>query len=214
MPPSPSVVTDVIDHQSRRIRSSISHAYERTRIHEFTDASRDILSSPLAVTILAVALEAYGLRAEILPNKRLTDVPAIPFLKSTKTPIHVPDLFLLLDSKFWAPFSLWSLTSLILPAIISYFINLPLKAHSSHTSSARRAATQAHAQTQLDPFIFNLAKGLIAYVVYAKHFSFGGLYQHFTIATVNESILGGYLDILISSGLGASVSLYEAVLKK
>lgn len=214
LPPSPAVVTDAIDHQTRRLRTSISRAYEKTQIHEFADASRELLSSPLTITVLAVLLEAYGLRAQILPNKLLTEVPAIPYIKSSKTPINVPDLFLLLDSKFWAPFSLWTLTSFILPAIISFFINLPLKAHPSHSYSTRRAALQANAQMQFDPFIFSLAKGLIAYLVYAEHFTLGGLYQHFTIATVNESILGGYFAIILSSGLAAVVSLYDAVLKK
>jgi len=214
IPPSPAVVTDAIDQQTRRMRASISQAYDRTQIHEVADQARDYLSSPLTVTILAILLEAYGLRAQVLPNKLLTEVPAIPYIKSTKTPINVPDLFLLLDSKFWSPFSLWTLTSFILPGLISYFINLPLKAHPSHTYSTRRAALQHNTQMQFDPFIFNLAKGLIAYLVYAEHFNIAGLYQHFTIATVNESILGGYFAILISSGLGAAVSLYDAVLRK
>ncbi|KAL6248097.1 hypothetical protein RBB50_005445 [Rhinocladiella similis] len=213
IPPSPAVVTDAIDQQTRRLRSSISHAYQKTQIHETADWARDYLSSPLTVTVLAILLEAYGLRAQILPNKLLTEVPAVPYIKSTKTPINVPDLFLLLDSKFWSPFSLWTLTSLILPGLISYFINLPLKAHPSHTYSTRRAALQHNTQMQFDPFIFNLAKGLIAYVVYAQHFNLAGLYQHFTVATVNESILGGYFAILVSAGLGAAISLYEAVLK-
>lgn len=208
------MVTDVIDHQTRRLRTSISHAYDRTQIHEFADSTRDYLSSPLTITVLATLLEAYGLRAQILPNKLLTELPPIAYIKSTRTPISVPDLFLLLDSKFWAPFSLWALTSFLLPAVVSYFINLPLKAHPIHPHATRRATAEANAQLQFDPFIFSLAKGLLAYLVYAQHFNFGGLYQHFTIATVNESILGGWFAILISSGLGAAVSLYEAVLKK
>jgi len=213
IPPSPAVVTDAIDQQTRRIRSSISHVYERSQIHEFADATRDILSSPLTVSVLAILLEAYGLRAAILPNKLLAQVPAVPYIKSTKTPIMVPDLFLLLDSKFWSPFSLWALTSFILPAIISYFINLPLKAHPTHSYSTRRAALQHNASMQFDPFVFNLAKGLIAYVVYAQHFNFG-VYQHFTIALINASLLGGYFSIVIAAGIGAAMSLYEAVLKK
>jgi hypothetical protein len=208
------VVTDAIDQQTRRIRRSISHAYEKTQVHEFADATRDYLSSPLTVTLLAILLEAYGLRPQILPNKLLTTIPAVPYLKSTSTPIMVPDLFQLLEVKFWAPFSLWSLTSVILPAIVSYFINLPLKAHPSHTYSTRQAALAANSQMQFDPFIFSLAKGLIAYLVYANHFNLGGLYTHFTLATVNESILGGWFAIVLSSGIGAAVSLYEAVLKK
>ena len=214
MPPSPAAVTDAIDQQTRRIRTSISHAYERTQIHQYADSTRDLLSSPLTVSVLAILLEAYGLRGKILPNKILTEVPALPYLTTQPIPVKVPDLFLLLEQKFWAPFSLWFLASLVVPAIISYFINLPLKAHPSHTYSTRRATLEANSQLQFDPFVFSLAKGLLAYLIYAQHFDVGGLYTHHTITTVNESILGGYFSILISSGLGAAVGLYEAVLKK
>lgn len=214
MPPSPAVVTDAIEQQTRRIRTSVSHAYDRTHIHQYADSTRDYLSSPLTVTILAILLEAWGLRGQILPNKILTEIPALPYLTTSPTPVKVPDLFLLLDSKFWAPFSLWFLVSLVAPAAISYFINLPLKAHPSHTYSTRRATLEANSQLQFDPFVFSLAKGLLAYLVFAQHFTLGGLYTHHSITTVNESILGGYSNILISSGLGAAVSLYEAVLKK
>lgn len=214
LPPSPAVVTDAIDQQTRRIRSSISHAYERTQIHEYADATRDLLSSPVAVVALALLIEVWGLRAQILPSKLIAEIPAIPYVKSTKTAINVPDLFLLLQSSFWAPFSLWLLTSLILPAIVSYFINLPLKAQPSPIYGTRKASTSVNAKVQFDPFVFNLAKGLLAYLVYAQHFKLGGLYQSATVDTVNESILGGYAGVLTSTGLGAAVSLYEAVLKK
>ena len=214
IPPSPAVVTDAIDRQTRQIRTSISQAYDRTQVHEFADYARELLSSPLTVTVLAILLEAYGLRAKILPNKTLTQIPAIPYFKSTPTPIMVPDLFLLLEAKFWAPFSLWSLTSLVLPAVVSYFVNLPLKAHPTHSYSTRQATLQAHSQMQFDPFIFSLAKGLVAYLVYANHFNLGGVFTHHTIATVDESILGGWFAIVLSSGLSAAVSLYEAILTK
>lgn len=156
------------------------------------------------------------MRTHILPNQPIAEFPAVPYLLSKPTAIHVPNLFLLLESKFWAPFSLWFLTSVIFPAIISYFINLPLKAHPSHTYSTRRATLEANSQLQFDPFVFNLAKGLLAYLVYPQPHSltYLGLYEHHTIATVNQSILGGYSAILISAGIGAAVSLYEAVLKK
>lgn len=66
---------------------------------------------------------------------------------------------------------------------------------------------------QFDPFVFNIAKGLIAYLVYAQHLPFFGLYQHFTVATVNESVYGGYAGMITSAAIGAAVCLYEAALK-
>ncbi|KIV97950.1 hypothetical protein PV10_01645 [Exophiala mesophila] len=216
LPPSPSVVTDAIEQQTRRFRTSVSHAYQRTQIHEYADMTRDLLSSPLTVTILGLLLEANALRTQILPNQPIAEFPAVPYVLSKPTAINVPNLFLLLETKFWAPFSLWFLTSAILPAIISYFINLPLKAQPTHSYSTRRATTEASSQLQFDPFIFNIAKGLLAYLIYPQPHAvtYAGLYEHHTIATVNESILGGYFAVLISAGIGAIVSLYDAVLKK
>lgn len=212
LPPSPAVVTDAIDVQTRRIRSSISHAYERTQIQEYKDSARDLLSSTVTVNVLAMLVELYGLRSEILPNKLLAEIPPVPYVKSTKTPVNVPDLFLLLNQSFWAPFSLWILSTIALPALLSYFINLPLKQVTGQ--AGRRASMRSNPHVQFDPFVFNLAKGLIAYLVYGLHLGLVGLYQHFTVSLVNEAIPGGYHGILISSGIGAAVSLYEAMLKK
>lgn len=67
---------------------------------------------------------------------------------------------------------------------------------------------------QFDPFVFNLTKGFVVYCVYAAHFQIVEVFRHATIATVHASVPGGYQGMLISSGIGAAISLYEAVLKK
>lgn len=213
IPPSPAVVTDAIDHQTRRLRNSISHAYEVSPIHEYSDNVRDLLSSSVTINILAIILEAYGLRASILPNKLFLEIAPVPYIKSTKTPVYVPDLFQVLSTSFWAPLALWILTTLVTPALASYFINLPLKQLPGHNYGTRRASIKHSPQMQFDPFIFNLTKGLLAFLVFAGHLRLG-IFQNYTIALVNNSIPGGYSGLLITSGLGAIVSLYAAVLKK
>jgi hypothetical protein len=55
---------------------------------------------------------------------------------------------------------------------------------------------------------------LIAYLVFAEHFNFLGLFQHFTIAQVNESVPGGYAGMITGAGIAGLMSLYEAILKK
>lgn len=109
---------------------------------------------------------------------------------------------------------MWVLISMVLPAIVSYFINLPLKQLPHHNYATRRASLRNDPQKQFDPFVFNLAKGLISYLVLAQHFQCLGLFQHFTVALVNDAIPGGYKTILTSTGLAAAVSMYEAVLRK
>lgn len=215
MPPSPAVVTDAIDRQTNRIRNSISRAYTRSGVHEYSETVREMLSSSAAVALLALALEGYGLRQEILPSKAIGELPAVPFMKTSKTTVYVPDLFLLLDKSFWSPFSLWMLTSVLLPLAVAYFINLPLKTHPTHNYSTRRAGRVKTApEMQFDPFVFNVAKALLAYVVYAQHFQLFGLYQHFTVATVNESVIGGWFGMVTSATVAGLLSLYEAVLRK
>lgn len=213
LPPSPAVVTDAIDQQTKRIRTSISHAYNRTGFQEYSDWTRETLSSTVTINLLAILVEAYGLRGEILPNKPITEIGPIAYIKDTPTKIYVPDLFQLLNQGFWAPYSLWLLTTLILPALASYFLNLPLRQLPAH-SPARRASIKSNPHIQFDPFVFNLAKGLIVYLVFGAHFQMIELYKNATIAKVNTSVPGGYHGMLISSGLGAAVSLYEAVLKR
>lgn len=213
-PPSPALVADAFDRQQVRMRNSISEFYEKTNVSEYIDQARDLLSSPYAITAISMLIEAYGLRKDILPWKSLYDVPAVKYVKDSKTTIYGPDVFLFFNSSFLAPFTLWLLTSLLLPLTLSYCINIPLKAHPSHNYKTRKATTKALPHLQFDPLIFNVAKALIAYVVYAQHYPLFGLYQHFTVATVNESVLGGYTGMITSSGIGALVSLYEAILKK
>ena len=219
-PPSPAVVADAFDRQQVRVRNSISELYEHTNISEYIDEARDLLSSPYAITVISMLTEAYGLRQNIFPWKTLYNAPAVAYVKNSKTTIYGPDVFLLFNSSFLAPFTLWLLTSLLLPLTLSYCINIPLKAHPSHNYRTRKAATKAAPHMQFDPLIFNVAKALIAYIVYAKHvrdpnnYPLFGLYSHFTVSNVNDSVLGGYTGLITSSAIGALVSLYEAILKK
>lgn len=212
-PPSPAVVTDAIDAQTRRIRTSISHAYERTQIEEYSDTVRETLSSTVTINVLAILLEALGLRTQLMAFKPVTSIPPVQYLTTEPTKVYLPDLFVLLNTTFWAPFSLWILTTILLPATASYFINLPLAQLPSH-SPARRTSLKSNPHIRFDPFVFNIAKGLIAYLVFGLHFQFVELYQNVDIALVNTSVPGGYQGMLISSGIGAAVSLYEAILKR
>lgn len=187
--------------------------YSESGIHETSENLRELLSSSVAINIIALALEAYGLRQEILPSKVAGFVPAIPYITSHKTPIYLPDLFLLLARSFWAPFTLWITTSLVMPLVFAYFINIPLKSGRTHQYGTRRA-TSMQAANQFDPLVYNIAKALIAYIVYAQHATVSSLLQLFTTTTVNDSILGGYQGVITGSTIAGVISLYEVILKK
>lgn len=212
LPPSPAVVTDAIDRQTAKIKRRVSGLYAESGLNEKSDSFRDLLSSPVAISGIALVVEAYSLRPEILPSRIAGSIPPIPMFTSERTPIYVPDLFMLLRQSFWAPFSLWLTTSLALPLACAYFVNIPVKSHSRTTQSRRHPTIVPY--DPFDPVVYNLAKAFVAYIVYAHHCTIFGLFQHFTIATVNENIVGGYQGIVIGTILAGTLGLYEAILLK
>jgi hypothetical protein len=187
------------------------HFLKKIKIAEGADAVRDWASSPFAITVLALCLEAYYLRQAVMPFKHFANAS---FTKTGKQSISVPDIFVLLEASFWATSSLWTATSVVIPLTLAYFINIPLKTAPAHNYGTRRATAQASTENQFDPFVYFIAKALISYLVYADHVQFFGLVSNFTISTVNEKVHGGYASVLTSSAIGAAISLYEAVLRK
>ena len=212
--PSSKAITDLYDAGKRRVTSSVTTAYEKIGVTEYVDYVRENLSSPAAIHLFTLCFEAYSLRPGIIPNRKMFEFPVIPYITSQKSNAYAPDLFVLLTPEFWAPFSCFLLTSLVLPGIVAYLINLPLKASSGHSHShGTRRATSSSSSKQFDLFTFFIAKALISYLVYAEH-ALVGLFSNYTISTVNEALYGGYTGVVTGAGIGAAATLYEAVLKK
>lgn len=217
LPPSPAVVTEVIDRQTAFARKKVSDVWAASRLSEHSDSLRSALSSVTSIEVIIIALEALSLVTELVPLKFLTTVPAVDAIYSPEFAIKVPDLFVLLTGSFWAPFSLWLTTSLFLPLTFAYFINLSLKATqpaTSHSYGTRRAAPSGQEKASFDPLVYNIAKALISYLVYANHFTFWDVYSSFSIEKVNVSIPGQWAGVLIGTAIGGIGSLYEAILKK
>ena len=220
---SPAKITAAWDEGKRRVTQTVSKAYKKTSISDYVEMSRDNLSSPAAVNILAWAFELYCLAGTLMPYKKIGEIPQNQYFLKEKRPFSGPDVFVVLEAtKFWAPMLLWLLTSMVLPATVAYFINIPLKAkpapaHVTRTStssgSGSKATSPVSSPLVSDWFMFNLAKGLICYFVYADHVQLFGLFSNYTIATVNEAVYGGFSGMLTASGIGAAAALYEAVLK-
>ena len=111
---------------------------------------------------------------------------------------------------FWAPFSLWLLTSIFVPLVVSYFFNLSVQ-HSGATGSRRggKASTSS-----FDPLAFNIAKALLAYLVYGKHFTFWDVYSELSIEKIYASVPGQLNGLFTGAGVGLLGALYEAILRK
>jgi hypothetical protein len=214
LPPSPAVVTDAIDRQTAIVRQKVSTAWTKSGISERKDALRSALSSVKSIETIIVVLELIGLFRELIPLRYLTTFPAVETVSTPEFSVKIPDFFVLITGAFWAPFLLWSLTSLALPLTFAYFFNLSLHAQSTHSHNTRRASSVAQELPSFDPLVYNIAKALIAYFVYANHFTFWYVFSHFSVERVNVAIPGQWTGLVTGSAIGILTSLYEAVLRK
>ena len=206
LPPSPALVVDAIDRRTAVIRSKITEKYEELGITEVADTTRETLSSVVAVQALVVFFELYKLRPEILPNRYAFTIPAISLIKSGPWPVSIPDLFLLLTASFWGPATLWATTTLFIPLVASYFINLSSKPRT-------RSSHGPHFTYTFDPLIFNIVKGLLVFAVFGQDVTFGGWVDLESVARINSAVYGGYKGVLVGTGINILVTLYDAIKK-
>jgi hypothetical protein len=209
---SPRAVVEYLDRNTRKVSSYISDGISKTHISEYSDVLRDWASSPLSVTVLGVAVDLYAVLRQLIELRDAFKF-TVPWF-GTYVPVKAPDAFALITPDFWAPFSLFFLSTIFFPAAISYFINFPQKSASTHHYSTRRATAQHDATPLLDPLVFNIARGLIAYLVFTVGTAGVWPYAAASVGTVNTALYFGSSGIITSAVIGATVSLYEAVLKK
>jgi len=210
LPPSPAAVTDLVERQSQHLASTAS-AYWSSHIDLSSPLHtlRSALSTPLGLQASLLLLEAYGLQSRTLPWRYAFTLPlplATTFANTTTTTldVKVPDFFALLGPAFWGPTILWTSTSLLLPMLAGWFFNLPL---ASSSSKARRRT-----EYRVDPLAFNVAKALLAWLVYENGARLGGLVSRASVETVRESLPGGVWGVLVGTAIGGLGGLYEAVL--
>ncbi|KAJ5199465.1 hypothetical protein N7491_011330 [Penicillium cf. griseofulvum] len=209
LPASPAAITEAIDAQTIKLRESLEDAWTASGLVDRAHSLRATLSSVKAVEIIVLLLEGGSLAKELIPIRYLTTTPAVQAAQIPAIPIRVPDLFVLLEGAFWAPFSLWFLTCLVLPLISAYFINMSWKA----SSSARRTRSAPNL-AQFDPLTFNVVKALLVHLVFGKDFNFFGFYSGYAIGKVIDSVPGGDLGLLTGTAIGSVGALYEAILHR
>lgn len=121
----------------------------------------------------------------------LTTLPAMPALGTGELAIKIPDLFALLTLGFWGPVGLWLSTSVAMPLLGAWFFNLTM------------------GERMYDPMSFNVVKGLVAWIVYAR----GGVSGE-SRAVVERGVPGGAVGMMVGAGVGGLVNLYEVLLRK
>jgi hypothetical protein len=206
-PMSPRVVAEAVDQQTERMRQRMSEAWSSSGMTERSDSLRSTLSSVKAVEILFLVLEGACVMHDLVPMRYAATVPAVEAISSPEFALKVPDAFILVSSSFWAPYSLWLLTSLLIPLAVAYFFNLSLK-------TAQGARGRGAARSSFDPLSFNIAKALVAYRVYGERFTFWDVYSRFSVNRVNESLPGNWAGVVTGSAIAGVGTLYEAILRK
>lgn len=200
-----------MDRSTLVVRQRVSSIYQESGIDDFTQVTRETLSSVHAIIIFTSALELYFIRKEILADTYVFQFPAIHFLGTSDWPVYLPDMFLLLTSSFWSPALTWFLTSFVLPTLVGYFVNL--SASAAPAGPRTRSRTQSPENT-VDPLTFSIAKAVISYVVYAQGVTFCGLLSEISIERLNSSVYGGYKGVLTGAAITGLTSIYDAILRK
>ncbi|KAL8923462.1 MAG: hypothetical protein Q9208_004590 [Pyrenodesmia sp. 3 TL-2023] len=196
LPASPSLLADRIEEQTTSLTASASTLYTASPIPSTLYSLRSYLSSTTSIQLLILAIEAFGLFSRVVPLKYLTTIPPIPAIGIThETALRLPDLFALLTSEFWGPVGLWLATSIVVPAMGAWFLNLRVQEEGSGDG--------------YDPVAFGVVKGLLGWIIYVR----GGVGGE-SRGVVEGSVPGGSVGMLVGAGVAVLGGLYEAMLRK
>lgn len=204
------------------MKQKTTELWDRTRVDYFKELIRENASSVATIQMLILLIEASGLQLNTLQTMPGLPLPSAISSHANSEYLFVPNILALLTSDWWAPATLWSLTSWVLPLVFSYFFNLTLRTNTMRKSSDRQYPT--------DPFVFNIIKAILAYSAYriptAAVEMLGepgsiqlnnlgwGPFSEQTVGVVRNNVPGGYHGLQIGAVVGILVSLYDAALKK
>ncbi|KAI1435204.1 hypothetical protein GGR50DRAFT_658142 [Xylaria sp. CBS 124048] len=210
LPATPADVASAVDRSTVALRTRVASVYKESGITEVTLATRETLSTVNSVLFAITTFELYFLRPEILADRYAFTIPAISYFGTSDYPVFLPDMFLLLTASFWSPALLWAFTSVFLPSIAGYFINMTAGAHRGRVT--RRSTPVPDAV--VDPLTFSIVKALISFVIYGQGVTFRGWVNDISIARINAAVYGGYKGILTGAAISGIFSIYDAVLNK
>lgn len=222
IPASPAQLAEVADQSFQVVKSKATELWERTRIDQLKELIRENVSSVAAIQTLILLVEATGLQWNTLETTAATALPAEISKHTGLLFLLVPNFTALLSSDWWAPATLWSLTSWVLPLIFSYFFNLTLRSNTNRKSSDR--------QYPADPLTFNIVKAILVYsafriptidpsvvgepgIAHVIDYSWGPFSAE-TVGVVRNNVPGKFNGLQIGALVGVLVSLYDAALKK
>lgn len=208
LPASPADVADLAEYETTQLYTNLADLYTLTGLPALITSLRETCSTLAAVHLLFLTLELLALQPLLLPWTFAYDLqPPPPFPENLG--LYYPDLFALLTPAFWRPFTLWTTTSILLPATISYFFNLTTR------TVKRGGARVSVARYTFDPLTFSVAKGLATWMVYGRGvLGAAGIVDLEMSGQVNRAFWGGYEGVLVGCYVCVLAAIWEEVQRK
>lgn len=203
LPPSPAVVTDVIEEQTARISEGMNKLWNSSHIMDVLYQARVELSSVTGVHFTILLLESFALHYATVPWNFAGEVPSLFGFPSF--PIFLPDLFVLLTHHYWAPSLLWATMSFWLPLATGWLFNLSLKLKKRDGYEAWQP------KYRIDPLTFSIAKALLSWMVYYKGNRLYGTFSDETVQTLELAMPYGYSGAMAAAYIGIATSVWDGI---
>jgi hypothetical protein len=199
MPSSPAIGR-TYNGLTRNVSKQYTSIVKKSGLKKHRDTVRSYLSHVDTINLIIAVIEVSGLRRATFP---LLAEETAQIKGYGPYAYWRPNFGVLFSSIFWAPTTLWLLTSIVIPLTFSYFFNL--------TFTNPRPTRKPKPLREFDPLTFAIVKGLSAWLVYSPSaaFTFGGLYSKGTVRIVQDFVYGGYFGMYIGAAIGVLTSLYD-----
>ncbi|KAF4548222.1 Hypothetical protein D9617_30g011260 [Elsinoe fawcettii] len=208
IPPSPAVITDAIEVQTRKFSTSVDKLLVKANARDWLNDTRELLSSVVGIETLVLLLEGFALQRQLIPFRHAFNLPAVDAFGTNPIPVQLPDFFILLTDVYWSASLLWSITSFWIPLALSWLFNLTMR------PVVKGGVTYIKPRWRCDPLTFNVSKALISWLVFSNRARFFGIFSDETVISVLRSMPAGYSGVMIGAGIGALASLYDAAQRK
>lgn len=199
LPPSPAVVADLVEASTEDIRARISiYLHERLTpaVTRRVQSTQQSLSNVVSVAVLVHVVELGALVYRLIPATYPVTLP--PIASPSPITVNLPDLFAVLEGRFWIPVLTWAVVSVLIPGLVGYFVNL----------TRSPTALKASGGYACDPLTFALAKGLLGWILfYRRTINSEGL-------KVVEEAVGKEVLVLVGSIVVGLVGLWEGLMTR
>jgi len=159
-------------------------------------STQQSLSNVVSVAVLVHLVELGALVYRLIPATYPVTIP--PVASPSPITVNLPDLFAVLEGRFWVPVLTWIVVSVLIPGLVGYFVNL----------TRSPTALKASGGYVCDPLTFALAKGLLGWILfYRRTVDSEGL-------KVVEGAVGKEVLVLVGTIVIGLVGLWEGLMTR